>query len=148
MTRIALRVLAAAALGISSYVHLHVAHLYGYGNTITGTDIFRAQGVVAAVVAVVLLLTGNRWVWVLAALLGLASFGAVMTYRYVDVGAIGPIPNMYDATWQPSPDKVMSAIAEICIPVLWLLHLATGGAWKATRPAGRRVVEERRPVGS
>ena len=148
MTRIALRVLAAAALGISSYVHLHVAHLYSYGSTITGTDIFRAQGIVAALVAVVLLVTGNRWVWVLAALVGLASFAAVMTYRYVDVGAIGPIPNMYDATWQPSPDKVMSAIAEICIPVLWLLHLATERVSKATKPSGHRVVEERRPVGS
>lgn len=148
MTRIALRVLAVAALGISSYVHLHVAHLYSYGSTITGTDMFVGQGIVAAVVAVVLLVTGNRWVWVLAALVGLASFGAVMLYRYVDVGAIGPIPNMYDATWQPSPDKLMSAIAEISIPVWWLLHLATGRGRRATRLVGRPVVEERRPVGS
>jgi hypothetical protein len=146
MTRIALRVLAAAALGISSYVHLHVAHLYSYGSTITGTDMFIGQGVVAALVAVVLVVTGNRWAWVVAALVGLASFGAVMLYRYVDVGAIGPLPNMYDATWQPSPDKIMSAIAEICIPVLWLLHLASRRTSNATKPAARRVVEERRPV--
>jgi len=130
MTRIALRVLAAAALGISSYVHLHVAHLYGYGNTITGTDIFRAQGVVAAVVAVVLLLTGNRWVWVLAALLGLASFGAVMTYRYVDVGAIGPMPNMYEPVWYA--EKSWSAIGEA---------IALGAALLI---AGERVVTARR----
>jgi hypothetical protein len=76
-------------------------------------------------VAVLLLLTGNRWVWLLAALIGLASFGAVMLYRYVDVGAIGPLPNMYDATWQPSPDKMLSALAELALPILWLLHLAS-----------------------
>lgn len=131
----ALRVLAAAALGISAYVHLHVAHLYDYGSNLTGTQMFYAQGVVAAIVAVALLVTGNKWVWAAAALVGLVSFAAVMTYRYVDVGAIGPVPNMYDATWQPSPDKLLSAIAEISVPVWWLLHLATA---RDSAPGRRR----------
>jgi hypothetical protein len=126
MMQLALRVLAAAALGVSAYVHLHLAHLYAYPGTISGTDLFRAQGVVAAVVAVVLLATGHRWAWVAAALVGLASFGAVMLYRYVDVGAIGPLPNMYDATWRPSPDKLLSALVEIALPLLWLVHVAVG----------------------
>ena len=119
----ALRVLAAAALGVSAYVHLHLAHRYAYPGTISGTDLFRAQGVTAIVVGVALLATGHRWAWVAAAVVGLASFGAVMLYRYVDVGAIGPLPNMYDATWQPSPDKLMSALVEIALPVLWAVHL-------------------------
>ena len=126
MVQIALRVLAAAALGISAYVHLHLAHRYAYPGTINGTDLFRAQGVTAIVIGVVLLATGHRWAWVAAALLGLASFGAVMLYRYVDVGAIGPLPNMYDATWQPSPDKLLSALVEIALPVLWAAHLVVG----------------------
>ena len=132
MVQLALRVLATAALGVSAYVHLHLAHLYAYPGTISGTDIFRAQGATAIVVAVVLLATGHRWAWMAAALLGLASFGAVMLYRYVDVGAIGPLPNMYDATWQPSPDKLLSALVEIALPVLWVIHLVVG-----TRPASR-----------
>ena len=49
-----------------------------------------------------------------------ASFGAVMLYRYVDVGAIGPIPNMHDASWLPSPDKAVSAIAEAAVVFFWL----------------------------
>jgi hypothetical protein len=125
MTRVILRVLASAALATSAYVHLHLAHLYSYGSTITGTELFRAQGIVAGIVAVALLVTGNRWIWMLAALIGLGSFAAVMLYRYVDVGAIGPLPNMYDATWQPSPDKMLSAIAELAVPILWLLYLAS-----------------------
>ena len=124
--QLVLRVLAAAALGVSAYVHLHLAHLYTYPGTISGTDLFRAQGVVAAAVGVVLLLSGHRWAWVAAALVGLASFGAVMLYRYVDVGAIGPLPNMYDATWQPSPDKLLSALVEIALPLLWVVHVAVG----------------------
>src|SRR4051812_3224076 len=120
MTRLVLRVIAATCLGISAYVHLHLAHRYGFPGTLSGETIFRVQGVVAATVGVLLLVTGNKWVWVAAALVGFASFAAVMLYRYVDVGAIGPLPNMYDSTWQPSPEKLLSAIAEIAVPILWL----------------------------
>jgi len=123
MTRLVLRVLAATCLGISAYVHLHLAHRYGYPGTISGAAIFRIQGLVAATVGVLLLVTGNKWVWVAAALVGLASFTAVVLYRYVDVGAIGPLPNMYDSTWQPSPEKLLSAIAELAVPILWLVDL-------------------------
>ena len=124
MTRLVLRVIAAACLGISAYVHLHLAHRYGFPGTISGETIFRIQGVVAASIGVLLLVTGNKWVWVAAALVGLASFTAVMLYRYVDVGAIGPLPNMYDSTWEPSPEKLLSAIVEIAVPLLWLIDLA------------------------
>lgn len=136
MTRVALRVLAAAALGVSAYVHLHLAHRYGYPGTISGETVFRVQGITAAVIAVALLATGNKWVWMAAALIGLASFAAVMLYRYVDVGAIGPLPNMNDATWKPTPDKPLSAVAEILVPLLWLSQLALTRS--TTRPAHRR----------
>src|SRR5580765_1367399 len=55
MTRLVLRVIAAACLGISSYVHLHLAHRYGYPGTISGETIFRIQGIVAATIGVLLL---------------------------------------------------------------------------------------------
>ena len=139
-----LRVLATAALAISGYVHLHLAHRYAYPGTISGTTLFRIQGVTAVVVAVALLATGHRWAWVAAAALGLASFGAVMLYRYVDVGAIGPLPNMYDATWQPSPDKLLSALVEAALPVLWALHLlVTPG----TKRLGRQPAAAPPPAG-
>jgi len=35
----------------------------------------------------------------------------VLLYRYVDVGTIGPLPNMYEPTWQV-PGKPLSAYAE------------------------------------
>jgi hypothetical protein len=121
-----LRVLAVAGLAISAYVHLHLAHLYTtLGDTITQGDLFRAQGIVAAVVAAWLLLTGHRFAWWLAAVVAAASFGAVMLYHYVNVGSIGPLPNMHDASWLPSPDKLLSAIAEAAVVVLVLLWWAT-----------------------
>jgi len=121
-----LRVLSAGALAVSGYVHLHLAHRYGYPGTITGEQLFIAQGVTALVLAAAILVTGNRWVWAAGAALGLASFAAVMTYRYVDLGAIGPLPNMYDATWKPSPEKMLSAIAEITVPLCFVLAMAAG----------------------
>ncbi len=144
-TDVLLRLLAAGTLGVSAYVHLHLAHLYrGLGDTITQADLFYAQGAVAAAVGLWLLVTGMRWAWWAAALVGASSFGAVMLYRYVDVGAIGPLPNMNDASWQPAPDKLLSAVVEAATVVLWLGYEAlrrrrgattrrarAGGEWRA-----------------
>jgi len=118
--RVILRVLAAAALAISAYVHIHLADRFDYPGTISGGTLFRTQGAIAALIALVLLVTGHRFAWLAAAAVGLSSFGAVMLYRYVDVGAIGPLPNMNDPTWQPSPDKLLSAIVEAGVVVLFV----------------------------
>ena len=120
---VALRVLAAAGLAVSTWIHFDLADRYSTvpHDVIGQDDLFYAQAAVAIVVALWLLVTGSRFAWWAAALVGAASFAAVMLYRYVDVGAIGPLPNMNDASWQPSPDKAVSAIAEAAVVVLWLL---------------------------
>ena len=131
-----LRVLGAAGLAVSSYVHLHLAHLYkGLGDSITQADLFYVQGVLAAVVAVWLLLTGMRLAWWTAALVGAGSLAAVLLYRYVDVGALGPIPNMHDASWLPSPDKAVSAVAEAAVVLVWLARAALVRGRRARRAA-------------
>jgi hypothetical protein len=113
VTEVALRVFGAGTLAVSAYVHLHLAHVYRpLGGTITQGDLFYVQGSLAAAVALWVLVTGHRLAWLMVALVGAASFAAVMVYRYVNVGAIGPIPNMYEPTWLPSPDKALSAVAE------------------------------------
>ena len=124
LTDVVLRLLGAAALAISSYVHLHGAHFYtSLGDTITQGDLFYAQGAVAAAVALWVLATGGRWAWTAAGLVGAGSFAAVMLYRYVDVGAIGPIPNMYEPTWQTN-EKLLSAYAEAAAVVIAVVALS------------------------
>ena len=119
----AIRLAGTAALAISSYVHLHGAHFYSsLGDTITQADLFYAQGVIAALVALWVLVTGNRWAWVAVFLVGAASFAAVMVYRYVNVGAIGPIPNMYEPSWQIN-QKLLSAYAEAAAVVVAVVAL-------------------------
>jgi hypothetical protein len=120
-----LRLLAVVGLAVSAYVHLHLAHLYTtLGDTITQADLFRVQGAVAAAVGLWLLLTGHRLAWWTAAVVGAASFGAVMLYYYVNVGAIGPLPNMHNGSWLPSPDKMVSAVAEAAVVVVVLVWWA------------------------
>jgi len=127
LAEVALRVLTVVGLGVSAYIHLHLAHLYaGNGNQISQGDLFTAQGVAALGVATVLLVTGWRWAWYAAGLVGAASAAALLLSRYTSMGAIGPLPNMHDASWQPSPDKLASLVAEAAVVVLvaaWALAI-------------------------
>lgn len=106
-----LRVLAAGGLAIDAYIHFQLAATYdGVGGAITQGMLFRIEAVVAAVVTVLLLLIGRTTVYVTAALVAGSALGAVLLYRWVDVGALGPLPNMYEPVWYP--DKTISAVGE------------------------------------
>jgi hypothetical protein len=114
-------VLAAVGLLYDAKVHLHLAGDYdAVGGVITQGRLFRVEAVVAIVVAIAVLVSDRRAVWAAAGLTGLAGVAAVLLYRYVDVGAIGPIPNMYEPAW--FDEKVHSAYAEGAVALLWLLR--------------------------
>jgi hypothetical protein len=115
-------VLAAVGLLYDAKVHLHLAAGYdAVGDTITQGALFRVEAVVAIIVAVALLVSDRRLVWAAAGLTGLAGVAAVLLYRYVDVGAIGPIPNMYEPVW--FGEKLHSAYVEGGVAALWLLRV-------------------------
>jgi hypothetical protein len=105
------RIVTAAGLAIDAYVHLHLAPLYAEGGgTINESVLFRAEAVVALLVAVAVIATGRR-VCYLAALAVVASALAVMLVsRYIDLGPIGPFPDFYDPAWYP--EKLVAAYAE------------------------------------
>ena len=118
---LALALVAAAGLGYDAYVHLHLASGYdAVGTTVTQGALFRVEAVVALVAAVAVLVSDRRLVWAAAGLTGLAGVAAVVLYRYVDVGAIGPIPNMYEPAW--FAEKSRSAFAEGAVAAAWLLR--------------------------
>ena len=58
-------------------------------------------------------------------------FDAVMLYRYVDVGSIGPIPDMYEPIW--FAQKTLSALAEAAAAVVSMIGLV-----RSTLSAKRR----------
>ena len=118
-----LAVLAAAGLAYDAYVHLHLADRYsGNGDTITQGGLFRLEAVLAIVAGALVLLWDHRLAWAAAGLVGLGGVAAVVLYRYVDVGSIGPIPNMYEPIWYG--EKTRSAIAEAGVGAVWLVREA------------------------
>jgi hypothetical protein len=112
ITRLVLRLLVAAGLAVDAYVHFDLASPYDSVHArISQGTLFRIEAV-AAVVAAVLVIAVRRWVTdLLAFIVAIGGFAAVVLYRYVDVGAFGPFGNMYEPTWYA--EKTVSAVAEL-----------------------------------
>ncbi len=105
-----LRVLAAAALGVSAYVHVVLAQgPLVSGGQLTLAALFLGQAVAAALAALAVLLLGNRLTWLLVAAVGLASLVALVLSVYVQIPAFGPFPSLYEPFWYA--DKVVAAVA-------------------------------------
>lgn len=118
-----LAVLAAAGLAYDAKVHLQLADVYdSVGDTITQGALFRLEAVIAIAAAVAVLVSDHRLAWAAAGLTGLGGVALVVLYRYYDVGAIGPIPNMYEPVWYPQ--KTRSAYAEGGVAIVWLIREA------------------------
>lgn len=110
-TLLALRVLTAAGLAIDAYVHADLAEAYDpVRHSISQGTLFRIEAGAAAFAALLIVVTGHRVAWAVAFVVAASGFGAIMLYRYVDVGTLGPLPNMYEPIW--FPEKSYSAIAE------------------------------------
>jgi len=106
--------LAVVGLVVDAIVHFDLASAFAdvKTSTISQADLFRIEAVVALVVAAALLVYPRRGTALAVFVVAASAAVAVVVYRYVDIGRIGPIPNMYDPYWQPV-GKWLSAVAEI-----------------------------------
>lgn len=111
--QVVLTVLVVAGLAVDAFVHLHLAPAFRgvRSSTLSEDNLFRGEAGAAILAAVALLVRPRRYTAALAFLVAAAGTGAVVVYRYVDVGAFGPFPNMYDPFWAPT-EKTVSAVAE------------------------------------
>ncbi|MFE0463876.1 hypothetical protein ACFW1A_31935 [Kitasatospora sp. NPDC058965] len=107
-----LQVLTAVALAVDAALHADLAPGYDpIGSGLTQGTLFRVEAAVACLAALLVLLAGRRQgAWAFAALVAASALGAVLLYRYVNVGTLGPLPNMYEPAWFPK--KTATAIAE------------------------------------
>jgi hypothetical protein len=114
----ALRLLTAAGLAVDAYTHADLASTYDFsGKGISQGQLFRIEAAAAALGALLLILFGTRQlVWAYALTVAAAGVGAVLLYRYVDVGALGPLRDMYEPAWYP--EKSLSAVAEAAAALL------------------------------
>lgn len=109
---VALRLLTAAGLAIDAYVHAHLAGDFdAIGRTLSQGVLFRVEaGVASLLVLLVLFAPWRRAVYAAVLVVAASALGAVLLYRYVNVGALGPLPNMYEPIWYFQ--KSLSAVGE------------------------------------
>ena len=128
-----LRVATAAALGVDAAVHWQNASAYdAVKATLSQGELFRVEAALAVVVGVLVLVRPRPSSWVTALGVGASALAAVLLYRYVDLGALGPLPDMYENTWQV-PGKLLSAYAEGAAVVLAGLGLLSHRGATPTR---------------
>ena len=88
-------------LAVDAWVHLSLASNYdGMRSTLLSEgDLFRTEGAAAILSAALLLARPRRYVAALALVVAAGGLAAVLVYTYVDVGAFGPFPDMYEPAW-------------------------------------------------
>jgi len=113
-----LRIATAAALGIDAAVHISDASGYdAVKATISQGQLLRMEAAVAIAARLLVLVRARPSSWVIAFLVAATALATVLLYRYVEVGRLGPIPDMYENTWNV-PGKLLSAYAEAAAAAL------------------------------
>lgn len=142
--RAALTVVALAGLALDAYVHLDLASTYdGVKSSILSQgDLFRAETALAILAAVALLLRPRRYTALFALLVAAGGLAAVLVYQYVDVGAFGPVPDMYEPVWYPEKTQSawgegIAAVASLALVIV--IHLQTRRAARTGTPNHPRL---------
>lgn len=128
----AARVVAAAGLAVDAYVHADLAEQYdAVSANISQGDLFRVEAGAASLAALLVLVwrrpLGDAFAWLVAA----GGLAALLVYRYVNVGAFGPFPNMYEPIW--TNKKWLAAVAQA------LAVIAVSTLFVARPPHRRRL---------
>ncbi len=130
-----LRLVVVTGLAVDVYVHLHLAAGYDANTAVISEGaLFRLEAGVAAVAALLVLLTRTQIGVMVALLVAAGGVGAVLLYQNVDVGAVGPLPNMYEplSYLEKTYSLIAEAVAALAALALLALHRARG-----TRHRGR-----------
>ncbi|GLY66755.1 hypothetical protein [Amycolatopsis taiwanensis] len=142
---LALRFLCAAGLVTDAIVHFVLARDYDrISGVLTEGTVFRIESTVALLVAFGVLATSHRIVAAAAFLVAATAVAAVIVNVYVELGPIGPLPDMYEPIW--FPEKSIAAIAE-GVAAAAAAALLIRPIARATR-RGRRSQEDRTAVRS
>lgn len=121
------RLLTVVGLAVDAYVHFKLAPDRPPADSsggISQVTLFYAEGIAAATAALLVLVTAARGAYAFAFVVVASALAAVLLYYYVDVGAIGPLPNMYEPIWYA--DKVTATVAEAVALIVAPVGLLTG----------------------
>lgn len=117
-----LRVVGAASLGYSGYLHLRIAldrpPLVADGQ-VSLSGLFVAQAVAVALVVVWVLVRGSVLSWLAFGAVALGSAAALVLSVYVRIPPFGPFPEVYEPVWYL--DKYLAGAAAVIAGVVALL---------------------------
>jgi hypothetical protein len=104
-------VLAVAGLAVDAWVHADLASRYDpiSANVSQGT-LFRLEAAIAALAALLLVVWRGRLTAAFAFLVAAGGLALLLIYRYHNVGAFGPFPDMYEPVWYGR--KVLTVVAQ------------------------------------
>ena len=139
-----LRLVAAAGLAVDAGVHANLAGDFdAIKDGVSQGELFRVEAGAASLVALLALLFAHRaWVYAAVASVAGGGLGAVVVYRYVNVGGFGPFPNMYEPVWYFQ--KTLSAYAEAAALVAGIFGLVLAAAIR--RDANRSASADELPT--
>ncbi len=124
-----------AGLAVDAYVHLKLASGYDpVSATVSQGMLFRLEAAMAIVAAVLLLVRPGRLTAGLAALVAGGGVVALLLYYFVNVGQIGPLPNMYEHVWYA--EKVVTLVAQVVATGTALALVFLGWPSEAARGRG------------
>ena len=134
----AARIFVVAGLAVDAYVHLNLASTYtAAGGVINEGVLFSAEAVAALLAALVVASYGNRVSYLAGFAVAASALAAMLVSRYMDLGAIGPFPDLYDPVW--FGQKILAAFAEGFASLAALLgFILVGIATHTASPGGRR----------
>lgn len=124
-------------LAIDAYVHLNLASDFDLVKaSISQGTLFRIEAVMAVVAGVLLIVRPGRITAAIAAVVAGGGVLALLLYYFVNVGEVGPFPNMYEHVWYS--DKVFTLIAQAVATVTALALVVVG--WPVNRESERAVL--------
>jgi hypothetical protein len=122
------RGLAVAGLAVDAYVHADLASRYDpISADVSQGTLFRLEAAIAALAALLLIVWRGRLSAVFAFLVAAGGLALLLIYRYSDIGAFGPFPDMYEPIWFGK--KVLIVVAQ-AVAALAALYLAIVGPYR------------------
>lgn len=110
---IAARIWTALALLVNAYVHFQLAGPFDslVGTLVSQGTLFRIQGVVNILAAILILVVHRWWAGLVAAAVAAGGLALLVISVYVplDLSALG-FPEIYEPVWYP--DKVIAVVAQ------------------------------------
>jgi hypothetical protein len=144
----AARLIAVAGLSIDAYVHLDLASTYAEAQApVNEGTLFRAEAVLALLTGLALIMSARRLPFVLGLAVSASALTVMLVSRYVDVGSLGPFPDLYDPVWFPEKlwaagGEAAAVIASVAGILLLSIHArlrcGTATAVRASRRPGSR----------